>query len=125
MPTSIADAFRMRGIRAEYQGMPAMILPVTAARADELDQTGIRQGVCGGQMLLSWNDATGRNGKVLDIHARNDLTVLIRRNEGSDLRVRADRMPDAAIALLLTEKSALKSAAEVNKANDDALEAYE
>ena len=125
MLTSIADAFRMRGIRAEYQGMPAMILPITAALADELDQTGIRQGVRGDQMLLSWNDGTGRKGKVLDVHARNDLTVLIRRNEGSDLRVRADRMPDAAIALSRAEKSARESATEADKANDDSLEAYE
>ena len=116
MPTSIADVFRMRSIRAEHQGMSAKILPVTTVQADELDQTGIRQGVCGGQMQLFWNDATGRNGKVFDIHVRNDLTVIIRRNEGSDLRVRADRMPDAAMALLRAEKSALKSSAEVTKA---------
>ena len=94
MPISIADAFRMHGIRAEFQGMPAMILPITAALAGQLDRTKIRQGDHGGQMLLSWNDGTRRKGEILDINADNKLTILIRRNDGKDLRIRAERMTD-------------------------------
>lgn len=125
MPTSINDAFKTRGIRAEFEGMPAMVVPVDTALAADLDQGKIKQGVTAGQMLLSWNDGTSRNGKVINADARTDITLLIKRNDGGDLRVPANRMTDATIALVQAEASARENAAAVEKANEEARTAYQ
>lgn len=122
--TTINEAFKANGIRAEYEGKPAMILPIDAALAAELEG-GPKQGVEAGQMLLSWNDDGKRNGKVINSDARTDITLLIRREDKSDLRVPAGRMAEATLSLLAAAKSARENAAEVAQANAEAQEAYE
>lgn len=121
--TTINEAFKANGIRAEYEGKPAMVLPIDAALAAELEG-GPKQGVAAGQMLLSWNDNGDRKGKVINSDARTDITLLVRREDKSDLRVPAERMADATLSLLAAAKAARENAADVAQANTEAQEAY-
>jgi hypothetical protein len=124
MPTTINEAFKKGAMRAEYEGKPAMVLPVDASLAAEIDQEKIKQGVSAGQMLLSWNEGEKRHGTVINADARTDVTFLIKRNDGSDLRVGAENMANAVIALVRAEKSARENAVAVAEANEKAREDY-
>lgn len=125
MPKTINDAFKTLAIRAEYKGMPAMILPVDGELAGDLEQEKIKQGVKPGQMLLSWNDGSGRNGKVINADARTEIAILVKRNDGTDLRVEAERMTDATLELLGAEKEAREDAVRVSEANEKAQQDYQ
>ena len=124
MPT-INEAFKTHGIRAEFEGMPAMVVPVTTEFAADLDQGKIKQGVEGGQMLLSWNDGEKRNGKVINADARTDVAFLIKRNDGSDYRISASSMTDAVLTGLRAKKAAEENARAVAEANEKARTEYE
>jgi hypothetical protein len=123
--TTINEAFKAHGLKAEYEGMAAVVLPVTAELAADLDQSKIAQGVGSGQMLLSWNDGEKRNGKVIHADARTDVTILIPRNDGEDLRVSAKRMTDAALTLLTAQKASIDDIARVDRKNTKAVTKYE
>lgn len=124
MPT-INEAFKTHGIRAEFEGMPAMVVPVTTEFAEDLDQGKIKQGVAGGQMLLSWNDGEKRNGKVINADARTDVSFLVKRNNGSDYRIPASNMADAVLTGLRAKKAAGENALAVADANEKAQADYD
>ncbi len=119
MPT-INEAFKTHGIRAEFEGMPAMVVPVHAALAADLDQGKIKQGVQSGQLLLSWNDGEKRNGKVINADARTDVTLLVKRNDETELRIGASSMTDAVLTALRAAKAAAENARQVAEANEAA-----
>ncbi|MCW3783573.1 hypothetical protein [Defluviimonas salinarum] len=125
MPTSLRDAFANLGLRAEYKGQPALLLPVTDELAGDLDAASIRQGVAGGQMLVSWNDGERRNGAVIDAGAKNDIYIFVRRTDGSDLRIAAGDMMDATLSVLGARNTARDNAAKVAEANAKARADYE
>lgn len=122
---SITAALKAHGLRAEYQGHPAMVLPVTAELAGRIDRSQPRQGVEAGQMIATWNDGEKRNGTVLNGDAANDLSILVKRNDGTDLRINAGNAFDAAIGVLRARNGARENAAAVVKANEAAQTAYE
>ncbi len=124
MSISIKEAFMSRGIRAEFEGKPATIVPVTAETVGDFDQSEFKRGVAAGQLLLSWNDGAKRNGKIIDADARSDLTFLVGRGDGTDLRVPATRMTDAVLFLLRAERDARENAAAVDRANEEAREIH-
>jgi hypothetical protein len=122
---SISAAMKAHGLRAEYNGHPAMILPVTAELAGRIDRSQPRQGVTAGQIVATWNDGEKRNGTVLDGDAANNLAILVKRNDGTDLRIQAGTAFDAALGVLRARNGARENAAAVVKANETAQAAYE
>jgi hypothetical protein len=125
MPISINEAFKAHGIRAEFEGNPAMVVPVTPAIAEDLDQGKIKQGVAPGQMLLSWNDGTSRNGKVINSDASTDINLLIKRRDGSDKHINAQSMTSATLEVLRTRIAHREDAARVEEANRKAQEEHQ
>ena len=104
MPT-INEAFKTHGIRAEYEGMPAMVVPVTPELAETLDQEKVKKPAISGNMLLSWNNGDERKGLVINSLAANDINLLIKRQDGSDKKVNATSMTDAALRALRLRRS--------------------
>lgn len=124
MPT-INEAFKTHGIRAEFEGMPAMVVPVTPELAETLDQEKVKKPAISGNMLLSWNNGDERKGLVINSLAANDINLLIKRQDGSDKKVNANSMTDAALRALRLRNAHREDVAQVEAANAKAQEEYQ
>ena len=125
---NIRDALKDHGIRAEYKGMHAMVLPVDAEMMSRLDQKQIRKsgidGVDAGQMILSWNEDGERRGKVINADANNDIVFLVERNDGTHLRISTKNMANATLELVKAMNGAKNDIAETAARNEEAKKSY-
>lgn len=119
---SINDAFRQHGMRARFQGQPAMVLPITDALAEAVDFSQIRQGAGAGQMLVSWQEDGKRNGTVLNVDAKNDIAIVIPRADANAdaLEVPAANMGKAVLELHERRREAAAAAQRIARENEEA-----
>ena len=72
---------RDHGLRAEFNGNPAVVLPLTAELIADMGGDNLVRAVgsdiAPGQLLASWNEGTERHGQVLNPNAGNNLVILI------------------------------------------------
>lgn len=122
---TIPQAFKAHGIRAEYQGNPAMIVPLTADVVADLDQSKIKNGATAGQVLVSWNDGDARHGKVLNSDATNELSLFVERNDGEPARINTENWFSATVQLAEMRNRAKDDAARVAKINDERQASYQ
>jgi hypothetical protein len=96
MTKTIREAFTENGIRAEYDGHKATLLPLTAELAGELStEDMLKANAKAGDFLISWNDEGVRRGRAIDPFARNDLSLVIARSDGSEKRISASDPAEA------------------------------
>lgn len=130
MPKTLTEAFREYGIRAEYEGDFVTVLPLTAGLIEDMGgQAPLRnlvgQDVKPGQLVAhSRKDGVSR-GLVLNARAENDLSILIRRNDGDYKRVEAGKIDRAYTALVKMSHDARREARAVAEANEKAQADYE
>lgn len=129
MSIDLNNAFREAGLNAKYEGNPARILPVTAdvlARfADENGQNPGKQLVAG-DVVVTWMDNGRRSGRVVDIAANNDLSLMIRKSDGNDQEIAAGDMVSAIATLArmaVSDRKEREQLAEINAAAGTAHEA--
>lgn len=123
--TTISEAMSQNGMRAIYKTHAALVLPVSAALADSIDQSKIKTGVEAGQMLLTWTDGEKRPGNVINSDAKTDITFIVTRNDGTDASVDGTDMKSAVLALLQMKKRADEDTIRVAAANVELQVAYD
>ena len=103
MPQTIKTAFATHALRAEFRGHLAKVLPLNAALLAEFDQDNLAgavgQTVTAGHLLVGWMEGAERRGMVLNPNAGNDLSFLVARTDGEDVKVPAGNLQRAAIRL--------------------------
>ena len=122
MSLNLGKAFKEKGINVTYKGQAGKMLALTDALLTDQTYAGVaRTGkdLVAGDIIISWRDQTGAmKGAVIDPMVENDLYILVRRNDGSDHAVGAQRM-DQAIAsiagLIKSDRLDRKSVAEANR----------
>jgi len=133
---NLKEAFAAHGLRAQFNGKPAKLLPLSAEviasmNADDLAKAG--QDLVAGQMIASWNEriekdgqtAHRRAGQVTMIGANNDITLMVERTDGTDYQISANDLAGGAISTLTAERNAAKNRNEVAEANEKALADYD
>lgn len=129
MPIDLRQAFAAAGLKAEFRGHPATVLPVTAEvlaihdRPDHADRIG--QPVMPGQMVVAWNDGTARHGMVLNGSAGNDLRILLPLSDGTDAPVPASNLAQAGIEMLRLARLDLEERDRIAKEHAAALADHE
>ena len=130
MPKTLTEAFREYGIRADYEGDFVTLLPLTAALIEDMGgQAPLRalvgQDVKPGQLVAHLRKDGVSRGLVLNARAENDLSILIKRNEGDYKRVEAGKVDRAYTALVKMSHDARREARAVAEANEKARADYE
>lgn len=130
MPKTFNEAFRERGIRAEFNGNAAVVLPLTAELIEDMGGAAalaraVGSDVAPGQMLASWNEGAERHGQVLNPNAGNNLVLLVERNDGEMTRVMASNLSAAATRLVQMGHDADHDRRAVAAANAKAQDDYQ
>lgn len=130
MTKTMSEAFQDFGIRAEYEGDYVTVLPLTAALIEDMGGRGaldrlVRQDVKPGQLVAHMRKDGVSRGLVLNARAENDLSILVRRNDGDYKRVNAGKVDRAYLALVKMAQDARREAKAVAEANEKARADYE
>lgn len=121
MSQEMKAAFTEQALRAEFRGNPAKVLPMTADMietigADALSET-TGQDVSAGHLMVAWMADGQRRGMVLNPNAGNDLTFLVRQNDGEDARFPASDLQRAGISMFEAAREADRDRARVEDEN--------
>lgn len=128
MPKSINEAFAEHGMRAMYNGNPAMVLPITQNLLEEMNadtlSAQVGQNVGAGQLMVSWNEGERRNGQILSALAGNDIVFVVPRNDGEMSHFHAADMTRGVTSMIEAEREARREVARVAEENATARADY-
>lgn len=128
MSKTIRDAFTEHGVRGEYNGFKATILPLTAALHAEIDPADLAKvgtSVTAGMVLVGWNEDGVRRGRALDPFARNDLNLSIALSNGGEHLVHAGNPAHAATEIMTLVRQDAAERLRNAKAFEEESAAYE
>ncbi|MEP3667020.1 MAG: hypothetical protein ABJN42_09850 [Roseibium sp.] len=128
MTKSIREAFTENGIRAEYNGYKATVLPMTAELHSEMNPAEMEKigtEVSPGAMLVSWNEDGTRRGRAIDPFANNDLALNIARSDGSEQRIDASNPASATNAIVRMVRDDTNEREQIEKDFAEAQAAHE
>lgn len=125
MAMTVKQAFAAHGLKAEFRGFPAKILPVDADMKIEICGDPRSPQVEIGQMIASWNEDGERRGSVLNAGAANDIQLLVDRNVGDPTRVSANDMKNVAARIVAMENQAGWERDKVDAANAKARDVHD
>lgn len=131
---NLKDAFTRFGLEVVFNGKPAKLLPLSPTLMNELDENALAatgQEIVAGQMLASWNEKAQdgrpakRAGQVTTIGANNDITLMVRRLDGTEKAISANDLASGAAATIVAGREAAKNRIEVAEANEKARADYD
>lgn len=122
MAKTLEKAFAEDGIKVEYRGVPAKILPIDNDMKNNLEGDDAASAEVG-QLIVAWNEDGERRGAVLNLNAGNDIRLLVDRNENDPEQIFASNMRAAASQIITLRNEARWNreavAAENVKARED------
>ena len=110
LDNSIRKAFKTNGLRAEYHGLPALVLPVDSMLAARINyKTGEKSVLPGEIIVVRDYFGTGKlrpnhdgtfNGRRFDVNQPCDLEFRIPRHDSSSINVKGRNISEITIAMM-------------------------
>lgn len=130
---NLKEAFDTHGLAVVFNGKPAKLLPLSPQLMEELDANALAatgQEVVAGQMVASWNErATNgqpakRAGQITTIGANNDIDLMVRRQDGTEMAISANDLGAGAVQTIIAARKAEKDRVATAEANEKARADY-